>query len=255
MHKSAKKSEKKVRLDRLIFEKGLSESREKAKALILEGSIYVNGRTADKAGEMVREGIHIEILKRRTYVSRGGMKLQEALKGFHIDVQHKTALDVGASTGGFSDCLLQNGAARVYAVDVGYGQFDWKLRNDPRVKLLEKTNIRYLDRSAIEEEIDIVTIDVSFISLLKVIPNILSFLAPGKEIIAMIKPQFEAGRRLVGKGGVIRDASIREQVIRDVKEGLEDLGLEVRGMITSPILGSKGNIEYLIYMVTPPTPP
>jgi 23S rRNA (cytidine1920-2'-O)/16S rRNA (cytidine1409-2'-O)-methyltransferase len=158
-------------------------------------------------------------------------------------------MDVGASTGGFTDCLLQNGAGRVYAVDVGYGQFSWKLRNDPRVVLLEKTNIRYLEKNAVKDLIDIATIDVSFISLLKVIPNVLEFLSPGKEIIALIKPQFEAGRKDVGKGGVIRDETIRQEVLGKIRDGAGDMGLDVRGIIKSPITGPKGNIEYLIYLI------
>ena len=243
------KTEKKIRLDRLIFEKGLTESREKAKAIILGGNVLVDGLSVDKAGEMVKESASIEVQSGLPYVSRGGIKLMEAITGFNISVKGKTAMDVGASTGGFTDCLLQNGAARVYAVDVGYGQFNWKLRNDPRVELLEKTNIRYLEKNAVKDAIDIATIDVSFISLLKVIPNVLLFLSPGKEIIALIKPQFEAGRKDVGKGGVIRDEAIRQEVIGKVKDGAAYMGLDVRGIIKSPITGPKGNIEYLIYMI------
>ena len=232
-----------------MFEKGLTESREKAKAIILGGNVLVNGLTVDKAGEMVKESASIEVLKKLPYVSRGGIKLEEAIKNFNISVKDKTAMDVGASTGGFTDCLLQNGAGRVYAVDVGYGQFSWRLRNDPRVVLLEKTNIRYLEKSAVMDLIDIATIDVSFISLIKVIPNVLKFLSPGKEIIALIKPQFEAGRKDVGKGGVIRDETIRQEVIGKIRDGAVNMGLDVRGIIKSPITGPKGNIEYLIYMI------
>jgi len=232
-----------------MFEKGLTESREKAKAIILGGNVLVNGLTVDKAGEMVKESASIEVLKKLPYVSRGGIKLEEAIKSFNVSVKDKTAMDVGASTGGFTDCLLQNGAARVYAVDVGYGQFSWRLRNDPRVVLLEKTNIRYLEKNAIKDSIDISTIDVSFISLLKVIPNVLKFLSPGKEIIALIKPQFEAGRKDVGKGGVIRDETIRQDVIGKIRDWAVNMGLDVRGIIKSPITGPKGNIEYLIYLI------
>jgi len=232
-----------------MFEKGLTESREKAKAIILGGNVLVDGLTVDKAGEMVKESASIEVLKKLPYVSRGGIKLEEAIKNFNISVKDKTAMDVGASTGGFTDCLLQNGAGRVYAVDVGYGQFSWRLRNDPRVVLLEKTNIRYLEKSAVMDLIDIATIDVSFISLLKVIPNVLKFLSPGKEIIALIKPQFEAGRKDVGKGGVIRDETIRQKVIGKIRDGAVNMGLDVMGIIKSPITGPKGNIEYLIYLI------
>ncbi len=234
-----------------MFEKGLTESREKAKAIILGGNVLVNGMTVDKAGAMVKGSASIEVLKKLPYVSRGGIKLEEAIKSFNISVIDKTAMDVGASTGGFTDCLLQNGAVRVYAVDVGYGQFSWKLRNDPRVVLLEKTNIRYLEKNAVKDSIDIATIDVSFISLLKVIPNVLEFLSPGKEIIALIKPQFEAGRKDVGKGGVIRDETIRQNVIGMIRDGAVNMGLDVRGIIKSPITGPKGNIEYLIYLIKP----
>jgi 23S rRNA (cytidine1920-2'-O)/16S rRNA (cytidine1409-2'-O)-methyltransferase len=244
-----RKTEMKIRLDRLMFEKGLTESREKAKAIILGGNVLVNGLTVDKAGEMVKVSASIEVLKKLPYVSRGGIKLEEAIKSFHVSVKDKTAMDVGASTGGFTDFLLQNGAGKVYAVDVGYGQFHWRLRNDPRVVLLEKTNIRYLEKTAVKDSIDIVTIDVSFISLLKVIPNVLEFLSPGKEIIALIKPQFEAGRKDVGKGGVIRDVTIRQGVIGKIRDGVVHMGLDVRGIIKSPIMGPKGNIEYLIYLI------
>jgi 23S rRNA (cytidine1920-2'-O)/16S rRNA (cytidine1409-2'-O)-methyltransferase len=250
-NKTTRRNEKKIRLDLLMFEKGLTESREKAKAIILGGNVLVDGLTVDKAGEMVKESASIEVLKKLPYVSRGGIKLEEAIKSFNISVKDKTAMDVGASTGGFTDCLLQNGAGRVYAVDVGYGQFSWRLRNDPRVVLLEKTNIRYLEKSAVMDLIDIATIDVSFISLLKVIPNVLKFLSPGKEIIALIKPQFEAGRKDVGKGGVIRDETIRQEVIGKIRDGAVNMGLDVMGIIKSPITGPKGNIEYLIYLIKP----
>ena len=248
-NKTTRRNGGKIRLDRLMFEKGLTESREKAKAIILGGNVLVNGLTVDKAGEMVKESASIEVLKKLPYVSRGGIKLEEAIKSFNVSVKDKTAMDVGASTGGFTDCLLQNGAERVYAVDVGYGQFSWRLRNDPRVVLLEKTNIRYLEKNAIKDSIDISTIDVSFISLLKVIPNVLKFLSPGKEIIALIKPQFEAGRKDVGKGGVIRDETIRQDVIGKIRDWAVNMGLDVRGIIKSPITGPKGNIEYLIYLI------
>lgn len=263
-----KDEKQKNRLDKLLFEKGLVESREKARALILGGNILVNGVKADKAGTLVKDDALIEILQKMPYVSRGGLKLEAAIRDFEIDVRNKIAIDAGASTGGFTDCLLQQGAKKVYAIDVGYGQFDYKLRNDPRVILLEKTNIRYLDETVtscksqvasqqIEElknkKIDIITIDVSFISLLKVIPAVSAFLKPGGEIIALIKPQFEAGREHVGKGGVVRDEARRLEVVEKIKAETAKMGFGVKGLIRSPITGPKGNVEYLIYlkMLTP----
>ncbi len=239
---------KKERLDRMLFDIGLVESREKAKALILEGSVSVNGIVIDKAGAQVRPDDELTLASKMPYVSRGGLKLELALKEFSLDVKEKVAMDIGASTGGFTDCLLQNGAIKVYAVDVGYGQIDLKLRNDNRVSVLERTNIRYLERSAIQDDIDLATIDVSFISLLKVIPKVLEFLKPGGVIVALIKPQFEAGRKDVGKGGVVKDESVHLKVIENIKTGSEALGLEIIGTTTSPIKGAKGNVEFLIYL-------
>ena len=239
---------KKERLDRMLFDKGLVDSREKAKALVLEGSVSVNGIVVDKAGAQVRHDDVLTLASKMPYVSRGGLKLEQALKEFSLNVKDKVAMDVGASTGGFTDCLLQNGAIKVYAVDVGYGQIALKLRNDERVSLLEKTNIRYLERSAVHGDIDIVTIDVSFISLLKVIPKVLEFLKPGGEIVALIKPQFEAGRKDVGKGGVVKDKNIHLQVIEKIKTGSESMGLEILGTTKSPIKGPKGNVEFLIHL-------
>ena len=241
------KSEK-VRLDKLLFEKGLVESREKSRALILEGNVTVNGIVIDKAGTLVRQDVELKIAERMPYVSRGGLKLQHALEVFSINVKGETAMDAGASTGGFTDCLLQYGARKVYAVDVGYGQFHWRLRNDERVVLLEKTNIRYLEKNKIHDKIDIVVIDVSFISLLKVIPKVKEFLKPSGEIVALIKPQFEAGRRDVGKGGVIRDKKIRLETVGIIERESEKMGLKSMGVEESPIKGPKGNIEYLIYL-------
>ena len=243
------KSEK-VRLDKLLFEKGLVESREKSRALILEGNVTVNGIVIDKAGTLVRQDVELKIAERMPYVSRGGLKLQHALEVFSINVKGETAMDAGASTGGFTDCLLQYGARKVYAVDVGYGQFHWRLRNDERVVLLEKTNIRYLEKNKIHDKIDIVVIDVSFISLLKVIPKVKEFLKPSGEIVALIKPQFEAGRRDVGKGGVIRDKKIRLETVGIIERESEKMGLKSMGVEESPIKGPKGNIEYLIYLKT-----
>ena len=241
-------SSKKVRLDKCLFDRGLVDSREKAKALILSGNVLVNGLMVDKAGASVSSDDALSIKNKMPYVSRGGLKLEQAVKEFSLDLKDKTAMDVGASTGGFTDCMFQNGAKKVYAVDVGYGQFDWKLRNDERVVLFEKTNIRHLEKASVPDPIDIVTIDVSFISLLKVLPNILNFLAPSAEIIALIKPQFEAGRQEVGRGGVVKDENVRLAVIENVKAGAIALGLEVIGVTTSPITGPKGNVEYLIYL-------
>jgi len=239
---------KKVRLDRLLLDRGLVESRQKARAVILQGNVIVDGNVTVKAGTPVRRDALIEILSSMPYVSRGGLKLKAALKGFNIDVRGKVAMDIGASTGGFTDCLLQHGVKRVYAIDVGYGQLDWRLRNDRRVILLERTNIRYLDREAIPEEVDLITIDVSFISLLKVIPKAMEFLSPRGEIIALIKPQFELQKKDVGKGGIVRDESKRLEAIERVRKGARQWNLEVRDVLESPIRGSKGNVEYFIYL-------
>jgi 23S rRNA (cytidine1920-2'-O)/16S rRNA (cytidine1409-2'-O)-methyltransferase len=182
------------------------------------------------------------------YVSRGGVKLEHAIKTFNIDVKDKTVMDVGASTGGFTDCLLQHGAKKIFAIDVGYGQFSWRLRGDDRVVLFEKTNIRYLDRDLVPDKVDTATIDVSFISLLKVIPKVLEFLEQHGEIVALIKPQFEVGKKNVGKGGVVRDESKQIEVVERIKSASEKMGLEVKGVTASPIKGPKGNVEYLIYL-------
>ena len=239
---------KKVRLDKLLSERGLVESREKAKAIILGGNVFVNGVIVDKAGALVKPDVVLDVKSRLPYVSRGGLKLEHALKEFDMDVRGKIAMDVGASTGGFTDCLLQNGTKKVYAIDVGYGQFDWTLRGNERIVLLEKTNIRYLDGDPVPDPIDIATIDVSFISLLKVIPNVLDFLIPNGEIIALIKPQFETGRENVGKGGVVKDENRQLEVIERIKTESEKMGLEVKGVTKSPIKGAKGNVEYFIYL-------
>jgi 23S rRNA (cytidine1920-2'-O)/16S rRNA (cytidine1409-2'-O)-methyltransferase len=254
---------KKIRLDRLLVEKGVTESREKARALILEGKVFVNETKVDKAGTLVNPDVSLKLLQGIPYVSRGGLKLETALRNFNINVDGKIAMDVGASTGGFTDCLLQHGAKKVYAIDVGYGQLDWKLRNDPRVILLEKTNVRYLDRPAIcqrstvngqrfedliNNNIDIATADVSFISLLKVIPGIIEFLKKGGEIVALVKPQFEVGRKCVGKGGVVKDEAKRLEAVDKIIKAAKGIGLEVKGVMKSPILGPKGNVEYFIYL-------
>lgn len=243
---------KKIRLDKLLSDKGLVESREKAKALILEGSVLVNGIVVDKAGALVKPDDVLTVVNKMPYVSRGGLKLEHAIKTFNINVKDKIAMDIGASTGGFTDCLLQHGAKKIYAIDVGYGQFSWVLRNNENVVLFEKTNIRYLDGDLVPDKIDIATIDVSFISLLKVMPKVLEFLAPQGEIVALIKPQFEVGRKDVGKGGVVKDEDKRLEVVEKIKGASEEMGLEVKGTTTSPIKGPKGNVEYLIYSVRSP---
>lgn len=245
---------KKIRLDKLLFDKGLVESREKAKALILAGEVTVNGMKADKAGMLASPDASLEILQRMPYVSRGGLKLKHAIDTFGIDVKEKIAMDIGASTGGFTDCLLQHGAKKVYAIDVGYGQIDLKLRNDARVALLEKTNIRYLDKNAVPDIIDVTTIDVSFISLLKVIPKALEFLKESGEVIALIKPQFEVERKDVRKGGVVRDEAKRHEVIEKIKAAVKAMGLEVKGLTESPVRGPKGNVEFLIYLTRTSNP-
>ena len=233
-----------------MVEKGLVPSREKAQALIMIGGVKVNGQVMRKPGQKIREDALIEILQPPCpYVSRGGIKLEGAIKGFGINMEGKVCLDVGASTGGFTDCLLQHGAKRVYAVDVGWGQLHWKLRNDPRVICLEKRNIRYLPKEEIPEEVDLVTIDTSFISLKLVIPAVLKFLKEKAEILALIKPQFEVGKGEVGKGGVVRDSEKHKRVIEEIRIFSQNLGLHPVGVIESPILGPKGNKEFFIYLI------
>jgi 23S rRNA (cytidine1920-2'-O)/16S rRNA (cytidine1409-2'-O)-methyltransferase len=239
----------KVRLDSLLLSKGFTQSREKAKALILSGKVIVNGSMVDKAGTYVSPDVSIELLRPFPYVSRGGLKLEAAIQHFHIDVRGKVAMDVGASTGGFTDCLLQHGADRVYAVDVGFGQLDWRIRNDPKVVVLEKRNIRYLQKDLIPLKIDIAVVDVSFISLQKVIPKVIGFVSGGGEIIALIKPQFEVSRKEVGKGGVVRDEVKRNSVVEKIKREMESMSLDIQGVMQSPITGPKGNIEFFIYSI------
>ncbi len=239
----------KERLDKVLVGRGLAGSRERAKALIMGGKVLVDRIPVTKAGAPVASDASITLKEADIpYVSRGGLKLEAALKEFSVDLQGKTAMDVGASTGGFTDCMLQNGAAEVYAVDVGYGQFDLRLREDPRVVLFERTNIRYLEREKIPEDVDVATVDVSFISLKTVMPRILEFVRPGGGIVALIKPQFEVEKADVGKGGVVRDPKKRAEAVRSVEEHMKSLGLSVNGMMESPIKGPKGNIEYLIYL-------
>ena len=239
----------KERLDKLLVERGLAPSRERARALIMAGQVVVNDHAADKAGTMVAPDAVIRLKGEDIpYVSRGGLKLERGLDAFAIEVSGLTVMDVGASTGGFTDCLLQRGARKVFAVDVGYGQLAWKLRTDPRVVNLEKTNIRHLEPERLGEMPDMAVIDASFISLDKVLPNTIRLIAPGGIVVALIKPQFEVGRGEVGKGGVVRDEKKHAAVVDAVRELAAGLGLEVIGTVESPILGPKGNREFLIYL-------
>lgn len=241
-------SEEKERLDVLLLEKGMFSSREKARASIMAGEIFVDGNRVDKSGEKVKKTSNIEF-KGETlkYVSRGGKKLEKAVECFTIDLKDKTCLDIGASTGGFTDCMLQNGAKKVIAVDVGYGQFAWKLRIDPRVVCIERTNVRYMKPEDIDDVADFASIDVSFISLKKVIPAVLNLLNEKGEIVALIKPQFEAGKGKVGKKGVVRDKNTHKEVIEEIVDFVLSNNLNIIGIDYSPITGPEGNIEYLIY--------
>lgn len=236
----------KERVDLALLRRGLVESREKARALIMAGQVMADDRVMDKPGALVSEDTPIRLRERLPYVSRGGIKLAHALDAFGLDVRDTVALDVGASTGGFTDCLLQRGARKVYAVDVGYGQMDLRLRQDPRVVLMERTNIRYLTH--LPESPDLATIDVSFISLEKVIPPVLALLKPEAFVVALVKPQFEAGKDQVGKGGVIRDPAIHRAVLERLTGWAEAQGLVVRGLTASPILGPAGNREFFLYL-------
>jgi 23S rRNA (cytidine1920-2'-O)/16S rRNA (cytidine1409-2'-O)-methyltransferase len=242
-------STNKQRLDRLLVEKGIAPSRQRAQAMIMAGKILVNNQPVDKAGFRVDKDDGIELKGNDIpYVSRGGLKLEGALQGFEVNPDGCVCLDVGASTGGFTDCLLQNGAARVYAVDVGYGQLAWKLRQDPRVVVIERTNIRHMPAEAIAEPVDIATIDVSFISLKIVVPAVIAFLKNGARILALIKPQFEVGKDLVGKGGVVRDAKLHSYVIESLSAFFVESGFSCETAIPSPILGPKGNREFFILL-------
>lgn len=239
------------RLDVLLVSKGLATSRKRALGLILAGKVLVNDDKVTKAGARVPENASIRITGNdMRYVSRGGIKLEAAIRTFQIDIAGCKCLDVGASTGGFTDCLLQHGANHVIAVDVGYGQLDWKLRTDPRVTVLERTNIRYLTRAHLDESVDLACIDVSFISLKLALPAILQFIKSNGHIICLIKPQFEVGKGLVGKRGVVRDPALHKAVIDNLDKTFWDLGLRRLGLIPSPILGAKGNQEFLA-LLTP----
>jgi 23S rRNA (cytidine1920-2'-O)/16S rRNA (cytidine1409-2'-O)-methyltransferase len=237
----------KVRLDRLIVERGLQETRQKAQGMIMSGRVTVNGTKVEKAGTLISQDANIEVLGPPSkYVGRGGLKLEAALEQFHIDVHGKIYLDIGASTGGFVDCLLQHGAERVTAVDVGTGQFDWGLRNEPRVKLLEHTNARYLQWDQIGEKVDGITVDVSFISATLVLPPLVQFCNPGTRLIVLVKPQFEVGRRQVGRGGIVRSEELRLESVEKIRRTVTELGFEDIEFIPSPILGAEGNQEYLL---------
>ena len=243
----------KERLDRLMVKRELVQSREKARALIMAGSVLVNSRRIDKSSAMVDEASDITIKgKLSPFVSRGGEKLEEALKRFSVKVEGKIALDVGASTGGFTDCLLQRGAKRVYALDVGYGQLAWKLRTDQRVVPIERQNVRYIKADTLPEKVDLVTIDVSFISLKKVIPAVLSLLNRPGEMLCLIKPQFEVGKGEVGKKGVVKDPQKHQRVIEEIAAFARGQNLFVNGIIESPILGQEGNKEFFIYLTNCP---
>lgn len=239
----------KERLDVLLVKRKLAESREKAKAVIMAGTVFVDGQREDKAGSTFGEDVEIEVRGHvLPYVSRGGLKLEKAMKNFDVDVKGKICTDVGASTGGFTDCMLQNGAEKVYAIDVGRGQLDWKLRNDKRVVCMEKTNIRYVKPEDIGETVDFSSIDVSFISLTKVLIPIRDYLNDSGEIVALIKPQFEAGREKVGKKGVVRDKDTHLEVIRKIMDYAMSIGFDLLALDFSPIRGPEGNIEYLIHL-------
>ncbi len=239
----------KKRLDILLYEKALVESREKGKAFIMEGKVFVNNVKITKAGTRFTEKDSIEIRGLQKYVSRGGLKLEHAVKKFSINIKDKICMDIGASTGGFTDCLLQNGAAKVYAVDVGYGQLHWKLRNNNRVIVLERENFRTMEREKIPDIIHLSVIDVSFISLKLIVPKALEFLHEKGEIVALIKPQFEAGKEHVGKGGIVKDPEIHKQVINSLSSFFSQIGLQIVNITESPLLGQKGNKEFLIYML------
>ena len=240
---------KKIRLDQLVFDLGLAESRERAKTTVMSGLVFINGQRADKPGMQVSPDVNVEVKGTALpYVSRGGLKLEKALKVFPIDVTGKVCIDCGASTGGFTDVLLKNGAAKVYSVDVGYGQLAWSLRNDERVVNMERTNIRYISSEQIQEPLDICVMDLSFISVKLVLPAVCALLKDDAQLVCLIKPQFEAGREEVGKKGVVRDKAVHLSVIESVLSFAPTVGMTVMGLDFSPIKGPEGNREYLCYM-------
>lgn len=236
----------KERLDRVLVAQGLVPSREAAARTVLAGGVSVDGVMVDNPAKLVSPDARIEIVRPASFVSRAGDKLAAALDAFHIDPRGAIGLDVGCSTGGFTDCLLQRGATRIYAIDVGYGQFEWKLRQDSRVVLLERTNIRYVDRAAVPEPIDLAVIDVSFISLTLVLPAVVYLLNSGAMVVALVKPQFEVGKGQVGRGGIVRDDTQREAVTEKVIACAAHLGLQLKGVLDSPVIGRKGNREILV---------
>ena len=239
----------KKRLDILLVEKGLAESRERAKSLIMSGIVFVNGERIDKAGNTVDEEANIEVRgSGLQYVSRGGLKLEKAMQLFPISLTDTICMDIGASTGGFTDCMLQNGAKKVFAVDVGYGQLAWKLRCDERVVNLERTNVRYLTAEQVGESVDFISVDVSFISLKLVLPVAKTYLSRDGEMVCLIKPQFEAGKENVGKKGVVRDTQVHIDVVKNIISFAIETGFDVKGLTFSPVKGPEGNIEYLIYL-------
>lgn len=239
----------KDRLDVIAVKRGLFDSREKAKASIMAGVVMVDGQRVDKPGTKVDEDADITVRQAACpYVSRGGLKLEKAIEAFGLDLAGAKAVDIGASTGGFTDCMLKNGASHVWCIDVGYGQLDWKLRSDPRVTNMEKTNVRYLDVDSIGRDIDFISIDVSFISLKLVLPVAGQLLHEEGKIVCLVKPQFEAGREQVGKKGIVRDPSVHRQVIMQVMGYARELGMNPAGLTFSPVTGTKGNIEYLLFI-------
>lgn len=244
----------KVRLDKLLLQKDLAATRQKAQALIAAGQVLVNNSLADKAGTMVEDSVSVKVRESCPYVSRGGYKLEAGLKFFALEPAGLVCLDIGASTGGFTDCLLKNGALKVYAVDVGYGQLAWELRQNPRVVVMERTNARYFIGENFEEPIDFAVIDASFISLKLLIPPLLPLFNKSVSLLALIKPQFEVGRGKVGKGGVVRDPVLHREVIADIAFFGTTLGLQSRGVTPSPILGPKGNREFLMHLVSDNSP-
>lgn len=245
----------KTRVDKLLVERGLATTRQRAQALLIAGKVLINEQKVEKSGELVEANAEIRLLDDQLkYVGRGGLKLERALEHWKIDVEGKICMDVGASTGGFTDCLLQHGAKKVIAVDTGHGQIDFKLRQDPRVRLLEKTNARYLTREQVEEAVHLLVIDVSFISATLVLPAVISASFPqesrertGRQLIVLVKPQFEAGRDMVGKGGIVKDPSAHRLAAERVEKSVKDVGAKMVDVIDSPILGAEGNKEFLLY--------
>jgi 23S rRNA (cytidine1920-2'-O)/16S rRNA (cytidine1409-2'-O)-methyltransferase len=238
---------KKERLDKLMVARGLAESRTQAQAIILAGNVFSAEKRLEKPGQLLPDDIPIALKELPKYVSRGGLKLEGALKQFNVDPRGRVCLDIGASTGGFTDCLLQHGAERVVAVDVGYGQLDWKIRQNPRVEVREKVNARHLSAADFDSQFDLIVIDVSFISLTRILPAAAAVMSKGGEIIALIKPQFEVGRSEVGKGGIVRDSAAQARVVTEISEFARNVGLSVRGTMESPILGADGNREFLAH--------